>query len=75
MPLLVCRSNRAWNDADKIAVNSIMKLTDHKPRFILNGVELCEIESILGDLPRKRSWFRQKIKNIVRLQLSSKTQI
>jgi uncharacterized protein involved in exopolysaccharide biosynthesis len=75
IPLLVCRANRAWNDADKIAVNSLMKITDHKPLFILNGLELCEIESILGDLPRKRSWFRQKIKNIVRFQLYSKSNI
>ena len=73
IPLLVCRANRAWNDADKIAVNSLMKTTDHKPLFILNGVELCEIETILGDLPRKRSWLRQKIKKIVRFQLNSKS--
>jgi uncharacterized protein involved in exopolysaccharide biosynthesis len=73
--LLVCRANRSWSDADKIAINSFMKYTTHKPFFILNGVELCEIESVLGDLPRKRSWFRQKMKNIVQFQLSSKTHI
>lgn len=75
IPLLVCRANRAWSNADKIAIESVVKLTKQQPYFILNGVELCVIESILGDLPRKRSWFRQKIKNIVRLQMSSKSQI
>jgi len=75
IPLLVCRSNRTWNSADKKAVNSLMKLTDHKPLFILNGVELCEIETILGDLPRKGSWIRQKIKKIMRFQLNSKSNI
>lgn len=73
--VLVCRANRAWNEADKIALNSVMKFTKQQPFFILNGVELIEIESILGDLPRKRSWLRQKIKNIVRFQMSSKKQI
>lgn len=75
LALLVCRANRAWNEADKIAVNTVKKFTKHQPFFVLNGVELCEIEAILGDLPRKRSWLRQKIKNIVRFQMSSKSKI
>ena len=36
-----------------------------KLQFVINGVELNEVEAILGDLPIKRSNFRKTIKNII----------
>jgi len=36
--------------------------------FFLNGVELDVIESVLGDLQKKRSWFRKIVKKLVRFQ-------
>jgi len=43
--------------------------------FIINGVELNEVESVLGDLPKKSSPIRKKIKNLFRFQFFSKNQI
>jgi succinoglycan biosynthesis transport protein ExoP len=75
LPVLVCRSNRAWSEADHGALDILMKLTEKKTHFILNGVEPLVIESVLGDLPRKRSWLRRAIKNFFRFQFFSKNQL
>ena len=37
-------------------------------QFILNGVELREVESLLGELPKNGSKTRIKVKNILRFQ-------
>jgi len=75
MTVLVCRSNRLWADADQAALNNLLPLSENKMHFIINGVELKEVESVLGDLPKKSSSFRKKIKNLFRFQFFSKNQI
>jgi hypothetical protein len=73
--LLVCRSNREWSTADDGAMSHIRKQAGEKLMFFLNGVGLPAVEQILGDLPKKRSWFRKKIKKLVRFQFFSDSQI
>ena len=73
--LLVCRSNRVWSDADKSAIEILSNITNHKIHFILNGVELNAIESVLGELPKKRSHFRKKMKNLFTFQFFSGNQL
>ena len=68
LPLMVCRANRVWSQADKGAVENFSKIISRPLQFILNGVELEVIESVLGDLQKKRSWFRKLAKKIVRFQ-------
>jgi uncharacterized protein involved in exopolysaccharide biosynthesis len=75
MSILVCRSNRLWAEADQTALNNLLPLAGTRMNFIINGVELKEVESVLGDLPKKSSTFRKKIKNFFRFQFFSKTQI
>ncbi len=75
MSILVCRSNRLWADADQTALNSIMPLSGQRLAFMVNGVELKETESLLGELPKKSSALRQKVKNTFRFQFYSKNQI
>jgi succinoglycan biosynthesis transport protein ExoP len=75
LPILVCRANRVWKDADQAALEMISKDLKNKPCFILNGTELEAIETILGDLPKKRSWLRKNLKSIVQLQFLTKTKI
>ncbi len=74
MSILVCRSNRLWAEADQTALNSLLPVCGPAMHFIVNGVELKEVESVLGDLPKKSSSFRKKIKNLFRFQFFSKTQ-
>ena len=75
MPVLVCRSNRVWSKADQGILDVLMQITSQKTHFIINGVELEVIESILGDLPKKRSWLRRKLKKAVLFQFSARNQM
>ena len=70
--ILVCRANRIWSVADQGALDVLKKITSHEPVILLNGVELQVVESFLGDLPKKRSRFRQIAKNVIRLQFHSR---
>lgn len=73
--VLVCRSNRLWSKADENLLNNIKELTPSKLQFIINGVAIDEVESLLGELPKKRSQTRRKIKNMLRFQFYSKNHI
>jgi len=71
---LVCRANRTWTKADANILDEVLEVTSPiKPKVLLNGVAIEEMETILGDLPRKRSWFRRLIKSIVTHQSRSKS--
>jgi len=72
---LALRANRSWDRADKHALKELRALNlKTEPQIILNGVHLLEMESILGDLPRRRSFIRKQIKNILRMQFLSHRQ-
>lgn len=73
--VLLCRSNRLWSNADENLLNNIKELAPSKLQFIINGVALDEVESLLGELPKKRSKARSKIKNILRFQFHLKNHI
>jgi polysaccharide biosynthesis transport protein len=73
--VLICRSNRLWSEADQTALNGVLPLSGSKTHFVINGVEIKEVESLLGDLPKKRSEFRKKIKTIFQFQFFTKNQI
>jgi polysaccharide biosynthesis transport protein len=73
--LMVCRANRVWGNADRLAYNVFEKATQQKGCFVLNGVELSVVESVLGDLQKKRSWFRRKVKNIFRFHFLTKNEL
>jgi len=75
IPVLVCRANRVWTEADQGVLDILLKLTEQQTHYLLNGVEPLVVESVLGDLPRKRSWIRRSIKNMVRFQFLSSNQL
>ena len=74
LSILVCRANRVWSSADQGALDVFKKNTSQEPVVLLNGVELQVVETVLGDLPKKRSWFRRITKNLVRFRLNSSYQ-
>ncbi len=74
LAILVCRANRVWSAADQGALDLVMKISSREPVILLNGVDLIAVESILGDLPRKRSRLRRIFKNLVRLQFYARQQ-
>jgi polysaccharide biosynthesis transport protein len=75
LTILVCRSNREWIEADQVALDSLHSLCGNKIRLIVNGTELQEIEALVGELPKKRSFIRMKLKKVLRFQYYSKNHI
>ncbi len=75
MSLLICRSNRLWSESDNSALNRLQELSATKVNFVVNGVELKEVESLLGDLPKRPKLFRTRVKNILKFQFFNKNQI
>ncbi|KAF0198512.1 MAG: hypothetical protein FD166_1153 [Bacteroidetes bacterium] len=66
--ILVCRANHQWTEADQGALEGFMQCTSSEPHYLINGVDLQAVESVLGDLPKKRSWLRRFFKRLVRFQ-------
>lgn len=75
LPLMVCRANRVWSQADQSTLEGISKITSRTPLFVLNGVEIEVIESILGELPKKRSWLRRMMKKVFLFHFHSENQL
>jgi hypothetical protein len=75
LAILVCRANRVWSDADQGAIDIFKKITVNAPAILINGIELQVIESVLGDLPKKRSRLRRITKNLVRFQFFTRNQV
>ncbi|WP_394746714.1 GumC family protein [Spongiimicrobium salis] len=73
---LVTRANRAWSAADKNALSLFNKATTGpEPTIILNGVKVLEMETVLGDLPKKRSFIRRWVKKVVQFRFFTKKSI
>lgn len=73
---LVTRANRPWSKADKHSLKDILEFAkENKPQVLLNGTELDEMETVLGDLPKHRTFIRRFIKNLLRLQFFSKRNV
>lgn len=73
---LVTRANRSWTDADQNALNLFNEATTGpEPTIILNGVKVLEMETVLGELPKKRSIIRKYIKRIVQFRFFNKKSI
>lgn len=75
LTVLACRSNRIWSEADARAVSILKSRTGSKLQFILNGVGLQEVESVIGELPKQRTKLRRSLKNTLRFQFYSNNQI
>ena len=70
---LITRANRAWSEADKNALALFNEATTGpEPSVILNGVKVQEMETVVGDLPKKRSLIRKWIKKIVQFRFFTK---
>lgn len=71
--VLVCRADRRWTAADKHALKVYKKITGQKPLLLLNGVSTHVMEEIVGEIPRKRSWLRRLVKQLLTQGLKPST--
>ncbi len=60
--LLVANAHFTWNNADKKATTAIAKVTNCMCRMVLNNVSIDNLESSLGEIPKRRSRFRRWFK-------------
>jgi len=70
--VLVCRANREWKEADEAALEHFKEIFGNNITVFLNGSEIQYTESILGELPKKRSRLTRLLKRILRMQFYSK---
>jgi polysaccharide biosynthesis transport protein len=68
LSLMVLDSDRAWCDADSRALRHFTRATDKKPLLMLNKLELDRLESIIGEVPKKRNKLRKQMKRLLTLQ-------
>ncbi len=73
---LVTRANRAWGEADENALTLFNEATTGpEPTIILNGVKVLEMETVLGELPKKRSLIRRIVKQVVQFRFFNKKSV
>ena len=75
LSILICRANRSWSKADTNVLNVYKEVSNNKILSILNGVELYHMESILGEIPMKRSKIRRILKKIIKLQFHERNNL
>ncbi len=75
LSILLLRANREWKSADTGALKMFSDTLNSQPLGILNGVEIEEIERVLGTLPKKRSVFRRFLKKLINFQFYTKQSI
>jgi len=65
LSILVTRANRNWNKADDQALHLFQNSINHKSKVILNGTRVDILDSMIGEIPKKRSWRRILAKKII----------
>jgi succinoglycan biosynthesis transport protein ExoP len=65
LSLMVLNSDRAWSDADARALRHFTRATEKEPLVLLNKMDLDRLETIVGELPKKRSRLRRLMKGML----------
>ena len=69
LSLLICRATRTWNKADDEVLN-VFKANSKQTVFsMLNGTNVDNLEGIIGEIPKKRSWISKFIKRVINSDL------
>jgi len=62
LSILVVHAQKSWTSADKFQLKNYQKIAEGKIKVILNHVEPDLLEGIYGEIPKKRSVIRRKLK-------------
>lgn len=63
--ILVARANRTWVKADEFLLSEYSRSVNSEIRTLLNKVKIEELEVVLGEIPKERSFLRKLIKRFV----------
>jgi hypothetical protein len=71
--LLVARANRPWDESESYILGNFKKniLEKTNTEVLANGVKIEELESLIGEIPKKRSAFRQFVKRLIKFQFKA----
>ncbi|MBC7507758.1 MAG: hypothetical protein H7320_03275 [Ferruginibacter sp.] len=73
--ILVCRANRVWNSIDKEMLAILTSSTKTEPKALLNGVDNNFAEDFIGEVPKKRNFFRSLFKRFIKREYGSRKTI
>jgi uncharacterized protein involved in exopolysaccharide biosynthesis len=71
---MICRANRVWGKMDNELLDIFIKTTGNQPSLILNGVNNDFAESYVGEVPRKRVFFRAFFKRLFQFKFGNRNQ-
>ncbi len=63
--LFILSSERVWSESDSRALGGFTKMTTTKPMVILKNTDSDRMETIVGEIPKRRSNVRKVAKRIV----------
>jgi uncharacterized protein involved in exopolysaccharide biosynthesis len=63
--IFILSGNRVWSESDSRALGLFNKLHNGKSLVLLNHIDSDRLESLIGEIPKKRSNFRRVAKQIV----------
>jgi hypothetical protein len=75
LSILLCRANRIWSKIDKDLLAIYIKTTGNKPSLLLNGVNTDFAEEYIGEVQKKRSYFRRFVKGFVKFEFGNKKKL
>jgi polysaccharide biosynthesis transport protein len=72
LSVLVGRATRTWNTADEEVVKLYQSSNGHTTLALLNGCHPDQLESIIGEIPKRRSFIRKLVKRIINMDFHTK---
>lgn len=72
MAVHVINVNRTWKKGDTFALNEFTKTLKTESRLLANGVEPDDMDVVLGEIAKKRTFLRRLAKNVIDLEFKSK---
>jgi uncharacterized protein involved in exopolysaccharide biosynthesis len=63
--ILVADAGRSWTSADNFLINTYLKLSKGKVSVLLNHVAPDLLEPIYGEIPKRRSQIRKRLKSLL----------
>ncbi len=63
--ILVADASRSWTSADNFLINTYLKLASGKVSVLLNHVAPDLLEPIYGEIPKRRSEIRKRLKSLL----------
>lgn len=70
--VMITRANRVWKTNEQRIVENIVTGTNKKLHLILNGCDIERIEDQIGEIPKKRSYLRRRVKQILSMGFKAK---